>query len=186
MLTACCRCGKAVMNLNSLTPVPHFLSGTPKTCLSSRTCILGLSRILRATVFILKAEAGTTAKGNYCIRETDPDIVLLLGDVKHSIPQTTRQDIVSLPAILSSFRGLTRLLIMPGNHDIGIEQFLDEGEILSKEGPLLTVPATCMAIPIRTPSLKPPDYFWSPHRWSAYGMKSGVLFVPAYLFAKSR
>ena len=28
-------------------------------------------------------------------------------------------------------------MVMPGNHDIGIERFLDDGELLSKEGALV-------------------------------------------------
>ena len=72
-----------------------------------------------------------------CIEETSPDLVLLLGDVKHSIPGTTRQEYHELPTLLGALRALAPLRVMPGNHDIGIERFLHEGELLQKEGEII-------------------------------------------------
>jgi metallophosphoesterase superfamily enzyme len=116
--------------LNLLSPVRHFLSAIRKTCWSLRTSTSELSPTLRVMAFILKAGVD---RGSRKLS----DIVLLLGDVKHSIPQTTRQEYRELPDLLSSLRGLSRLMLMPGNHDIGIERFLNEGELLSKNGALV-------------------------------------------------
>ena len=65
------------------------------------------------------------------------DILILLGDVKHSIPFPTRQEYVEMPGILEAIRKRIPIRVFPGNHDIGIERFLDAGEILPKEGAVI-------------------------------------------------
>lgn len=72
-----------------------------------------------------------------CIENTDPDLLLLLGDIKHSIPQTTRQEFREIPTILSTFRDLVPVRVMPGNHDTGIGRFLQKGELLHKGGAVI-------------------------------------------------
>jgi len=69
-----------------------------------------------------------------CVLETNPDILLILGDVKHGVPVTTRQEYREMPEIIGNLRILCPLRIMPGNHDTGIEQFFAPDEILPKEG----------------------------------------------------
>jgi len=68
---------------------------------------------------------------------TKPDALVLLGDVKHSIPSLTWQEHHELPKILDSLRTRLPLHVFPGNHDIGIERFLHEGEIRPKDGAVL-------------------------------------------------
>jgi metallophosphoesterase superfamily enzyme len=72
-----------------------------------------------------------------CIDEGRPDLVLLLGDVKHSVPLTTRQEYRELPVLLQEIRSRAPLRVIPGNHDGGIERFLGEGELLPMRGALL-------------------------------------------------
>ena len=69
-----------------------------------------------------------------CIRETSPDLLLLLGDLKHEIPFTSRQEHREIPEFIDRLRSLVSLRLVPGNHDIGIGQFFDTGELLAKEG----------------------------------------------------
>jgi metallophosphoesterase superfamily enzyme len=64
----------------------------------------------------------------------DCDKLVLLGDVKHSIPTLTRQEYNELPKILDELRDLIPLRVFPGNHDIGIERFLRNNEIMPREG----------------------------------------------------
>jgi len=71
------------------------------------------------------------------IDSTKPDALVLLGDVKHSIPTLTWQEHYELPKILDSLRARIPLHVFPGNHDIGIERFLHEGEIQPKDGAIL-------------------------------------------------
>jgi uncharacterized protein len=67
----------------------------------------------------------------------DPDALVLLGDIKHSIPSLTRQEYVELPKILETLRNRISLKIFPGNHDIGIESYLHDTELQPKEGTIL-------------------------------------------------
>jgi uncharacterized protein len=69
-----------------------------------------------------------------CIRETHPDLLILLGDLKHEIPFTSRQEHREIPEFIDHLRSLVPLRMVPGNHDVGIEQFFDKGELLAKEG----------------------------------------------------
>lgn len=68
------------------------------------------------------------------IRGHDPDRLVLLGDIKHSIPSVTWQEFREMPEILDSFRRLVPLEIFPGNHDAGIGRFVKDGELWQKEG----------------------------------------------------
>jgi metallophosphoesterase superfamily enzyme len=71
------------------------------------------------------------------IEKADPDRLVLLGDIKHSIPSLTWQEYHELPKILGALRGMVPLVVFPGNHDIGIERFLKDGEIRPREGAVL-------------------------------------------------
>ena len=71
------------------------------------------------------------------IDATKPDALVLLGDIKHSIPSLTWQEYYEMPKILDSLRARLPLHVFPGNHDIGIERFLHDGEIQPKEGAVL-------------------------------------------------
>jgi uncharacterized protein len=71
------------------------------------------------------------------VDRVDPDGLVLLGDVKHSIPSITRQEHYELPRILSTLRDRVPLLVFPGNHDTGIERYLAPPEICAKEGELI-------------------------------------------------
>ena len=62
------------------------------------------------------------------IDATNPDRLILLGDVKHSIPSLTRQEWREIPGVLDTIRRRIPILVFPGNHDIGIERFLEEAE----------------------------------------------------------
>jgi metallophosphoesterase superfamily enzyme len=71
------------------------------------------------------------------IDSTKPDELVLLGDIKHSIPSLTWQEYHEMPKILDSLRTRLPLHVFPGNHDIGIERFLRDGEIRPKDGMVL-------------------------------------------------
>jgi len=72
-----------------------------------------------------------------CIKETDPDMLVILGDIKHRIPGTSWQELSELPYLFSNIRKLIPFYITPGNHDPGIEDFLRPDECLNKEGSIL-------------------------------------------------
>jgi metallophosphoesterase superfamily enzyme len=68
------------------------------------------------------------------VATAEPDRLLLLGDVKQSVPFTTRQEWRELPGVLAALRARVPILVVPGNHDPGIERFLGPGEIAEKTG----------------------------------------------------
>lgn len=72
-----------------------------------------------------------------CIGATDPDLLLLLGDVKHNLPKTTRQEFYEVPQFLSAVRDHVPVQILPGNHDTNIARFLKPGELLNKSGMII-------------------------------------------------
>jgi putative SbcD/Mre11-related phosphoesterase len=71
------------------------------------------------------------------VDRVDPDGLILLGDIKHSIPSITRQEFFELPRILEAMRERVPLHVFPGNHDIGIERYLKPFEICAKEGEII-------------------------------------------------
>jgi uncharacterized protein len=71
------------------------------------------------------------------VDRVDPDGLILLGDVKHSIPFITRQEYYELPRILAMLRDRISLRVFAGNHDIGIERYLRPAEMCAKEGAVI-------------------------------------------------
>jgi len=69
-----------------------------------------------------------------CIDISGADLLLLLGDVKHSVPVTSWQEKKEMPEIISAVRSKIELKVLPGNHDAGIELFLREDELLPRTG----------------------------------------------------
>ena len=72
-----------------------------------------------------------------CIRAAEVDLLVLLGDVKHQVPGTSRQEFREIPRIFQELREMTDLRVAPGNHDGGIGRFLEEGELLPVRGALI-------------------------------------------------
>jgi len=95
------------------------------------------SALARSGVHIASRGTDRISRMLDCIKESEPDILVLLGDVKHNVPFTTRQEYRELPAALDELRSLVPLKVAPGNHDGGIAQFLDSGELLPSEGGLI-------------------------------------------------
>jgi metallophosphoesterase superfamily enzyme len=71
------------------------------------------------------------------IDAADPDMLVLLGDIKHSIPSLSRQEYYELPKILETIRSRIPIKVFPGNHDIGIERYLLDSELQPKDGTIL-------------------------------------------------
>ncbi len=71
------------------------------------------------------------------IDAADPDALVLLGDIKHSIPTLTRQEYYELPGLLETLRSRIPLIVFPGNHDIGIERFIRGTELHPRDGAIV-------------------------------------------------
>jgi metallophosphoesterase superfamily enzyme len=95
------------------------------------------SDLARHGLHFMSRSADRQERAVASIRREHPDLVLLLGDVKHNVPITSRQEYWELPSILASFRQEASLQVIPGNHDSGIERFLKPGELLPKDGTII-------------------------------------------------
>ncbi len=61
------------------------------------------------------------------IKETKPEKLILLGDIKHKVPGTSFQEEKEIPEFFSWLSGKVPVEITPGNHDPGIEKMLPSG-----------------------------------------------------------
>jgi hypothetical protein len=120
-----------------------------------------------------------------CVEESDPDLLVLLGDVKHTVPLTTRQEYRELPGILEELRKSLPLRVLPGNHDSGISRFLREDELLAREGALIDGTGYLHGHTYPDPSLSG-HLIVSGHHHPMVTLKDEVgcsLRAPAYLLA---
>lgn len=58
------------------------------------------------------------------IRQKSPDRIILLGDLKHNVPQISWQERDEIPYFLESLAEHAQIDIFPGNHDGGIESLI--------------------------------------------------------------
>ncbi|MDG6256059.1 MAG: metallophosphoesterase [Methanomicrobiaceae archaeon] len=124
---------------------PVFLPEGPALLVEGRLRVLVVADLhfgaeaefARRGVHIPSNSADRMERVRSCVEAADPDLLLLLGDVKHSIPFTNRQELRELPAILAAFRRLAELRVAPGNHDAGLERFVADDELLPKDGAVI-------------------------------------------------
>ncbi|MDD1718697.1 MAG: metallophosphoesterase [Methanoregulaceae archaeon] len=95
------------------------------------------SDLERHGIHFRSRSAGRQEQVISCIEGADPDLLVLLGDVKHNVPMTSRQEFRELPGIFSSFRRLVEMRVFPGNHDTGIDRFLSPEELMPAEGAVI-------------------------------------------------
>ncbi|WFN35289.1 metallophosphoesterase [Methanogenium sp. S4BF] len=124
---------------------PEFIPGGPALLMKNRCRLLVIadahfgaeSGFSRNGVHIASNSNDRLSRICACIDETDPDLLLFLGDLKHSVPMMSRQEFAELPGILETIRKRIAFRLIPGNHDGGIERFLQEAELLPKSGAML-------------------------------------------------
>lgn len=71
------------------------------------------------------------------IDQSDPDHLVVLGDLKHMIPYVTWQEKNEVPSVLKQIRDRTEFRLAPGNHDTGLEPYLKPGELLPANGAVI-------------------------------------------------
>ena len=126
------------MHLHFIESGPALLVEQDRRVLVVADLHMGIeSGLERHGVHITSRSAARTARVVACIEETEPDLLLLLGDVKHNVPVTSRQEYRELPGILEVFRDRVPLAVAPGNHDGGIGRFLEPGELLPPGGAVI-------------------------------------------------
>jgi hypothetical protein len=73
-----------------------------------------------------------------CVTIAKPDVIILLGDVKHNVPQISFRDRKEIPVFLSTLAEYAPLYIVKGNHDSHLNKLLPEeakNEIYIKGAP---------------------------------------------------
>lgn len=126
------------MHLHFIENGPALLVEQDRRVLVVADLHMGIeSGLERHGVHITSRSASRADRVIACIEETQPDLLLLLGDVKHNVPVTSRQEYRELPGVLDAFRDRVPLAVAPGNHDGGIGRFLDPGELLPPGGALI-------------------------------------------------
>lgn len=66
------------------------------------------------------------------IKETGAKKLIILGDLKHQVPGSTFQEEREIPFFLNRLKQLTKVEIVPGNHDPGLEKYLPKDVKLHK------------------------------------------------------
>ncbi len=126
------------MNLEFIASGPALLVRNVRAVLVIADLHLGIeSDLARHGLYFKSRSVERQDRVLACIDETSPDLLILLGDVKHMIPLLSRQEYRELPEALDSFRERVPFKVVPGNHDIGLDRFLEPGELLPKEGTLI-------------------------------------------------
>ncbi|KUK69414.1 MAG: Putative phosphoesterase [Methanocalculus sp. 52_23] len=125
--------------------IPRFLSEGPALLLKRSISVLvvadthlGVESALDSAGWHLKSSSESRLQRILnCIEVTDPDLLLILGDLKHSVPRITWQEHTELPEFLDAIRRNVDLRLLPGNHDPGIERYMEAEEILNKNGVII-------------------------------------------------
>ncbi|MDD1674060.1 MAG: metallophosphoesterase [Methanomicrobiales archaeon] len=123
------------MNFTFIREGPALLVENESTSLVIADLHFGIeSEFSRRGIHIPSRSCERGERAIRCAKETHPDRIILLGDVKHNVPLTSKQEYYELPRILDNFRAIATLRILPGNHDSGLERFLNPEEILPARG----------------------------------------------------
>lgn len=111
-----------------ITPIvnePALLSTGSKKVLSVADIHLGIEWELRMGGIRIPSQADAHKKRlTALIRRERPDAVVLLGDVKHNVPYTSRQEWREVPELLRELGALAEVHIVPGNHDGDLERII--------------------------------------------------------------
>jgi putative SbcD/Mre11-related phosphoesterase len=61
-----------------------------------------------------------------CVKEAEPDVIILLGDVKHAVPQISYTERKEVPFFLAHLAEYAPVYVVKGNHDGYIHKLLPE------------------------------------------------------------
>lgn len=100
------------------------------------------------------------------IRQTHPEHIILLGDIKHNVPQISWQERDEIPYFLGKLSEHAPIDIFPGNHDGNMELLLpEEGEVTLH--------------PSRGDVIEEVGYFHG-HTWPSPAVASAPLIITAH------
>jgi|Deesub1362B_J571_1020462.scaffolds.fasta_scaffold02590_3 hypothetical protein len=64
------------------------------------------------------------------IEKTNVKRVVILGDLKHSIPKASWQEYAEVPQLVRAIEARAKVVVVKGNHDASIERLLPETEVV--------------------------------------------------------
>ncbi|MFY3740443.1 MAG: hypothetical protein HMLIMOIP_000881 [Candidatus Nitrosomirales archaeon] len=75
---------------------------------------------------------------SHIIRNEEPDVLLLLGDIKSSVHTVTKTEWRSIPEFLHKLSKMCKVFLVPGNHDGGIQHLVPkEVRMIGSKGMVL-------------------------------------------------
>lgn len=108
-----------------ITPIieePALIVTNTETSLVVADIHLGIEwDLYRSGINLLSQMEGRLDRIMGYIKSNSPDRIILLGDVKHNVPQVSWQEKDEIPRFLETLAEHTHVDIFPGNHDGGIE-----------------------------------------------------------------
>lgn len=109
------------------------ISNTPALMIDDRILVvadlhIGLEWELREAGFILPSQTEKTIDSLVSIlKDTEPEKLVILGDIKHNIPKTSKQEWSEIPDLIRAVQEFVdEVEILPGNHDGGIRRMVTD------------------------------------------------------------
>lgn len=89
---------------------------------------IGMEWEMREAGFILPSQTGKMIDSLVSIlKDIKPEKLVILGDIKHNIPKTSRQEWSEIPDLIRTvFKHVDEIDILPGNHDGGIRRVVTD------------------------------------------------------------
>lgn len=111
-------------------PVPN----TPALTIDDKVLVvadlhIGIEGEFKEAGFILPSQTEKMARLFISIlKRTKPDRLVILGDLKHNVPRTSKQEWSEIPDLVQElFEHVHEIEVLPGNHDGGLRRLLPEG-----------------------------------------------------------
>lgn len=126
------------MNIRFIPEGPALLVKNRKRVLVVADLHIGIEAELKRRGWHVSSRTGERLERLLsCISIARPDLLILLGDIKHNLPKTTGQEYRELPGFLDAIRSSVSIRVLPGNHDTFISRFIHPEELMNKAGAVI-------------------------------------------------
>lgn len=125
--------------MSSPKPVYHFVPNEAALLINGNLVVADLHNGIEHAQFKkgVRIESDTKkklARIKKLLERTKPEKLIILGDLKHNVPVTSKQEQMEIPGFLSELkRCVDDVIITKGNHDGGIERLIPPGIVLTDE-----------------------------------------------------
>jgi hypothetical protein len=116
---------------------PRFITGAPALVAGDALVVADLHIGIEWEFFKagIKVPSNTNAmrdRLDKIVKETGVKRLVILGDIKHRVPGSTKQELREVPEFLSHFSGKMKVELLPGNHDGRLMDFVPRGVKIQK------------------------------------------------------